>query len=379
MARILFHTTLGTAAWGGCEELWFQAATILAGEGHAVAALLPMQMRNSANRQRLSHKGIGCLSSPLDRWRFHAARIARRLWPQAANMVAPIVAHARAWKADLVVVSQAACWSAYGELLGLAKSGIPFVTVSQLNTPFNWPGDRLFERVGDAFFGARAAVFVSQGNLSLFENQIARDLPNAHVIYNPTSFKIDGSCGPPPVEGSMVLLNVARLDPAHKGQDLLIDVLSMPKWRERAVELRIAGGGNRVWMERLVGRRGLGNVRLLGHVMDLKEEWRQATYGVFSSRYEGMPLAMIEGMGLGRAMIATDVAGHAEWIRHGENGFLAGGAEARALDAAMEDAWSHRAAAAELGARARAEFLSRGVDASGDRLAELVCRNVEKA
>jgi glycosyltransferase involved in cell wall biosynthesis len=175
------------------------------------------------------------------------------------------------------------------------------------------------------------------------------------VIYNPPSFDVSEPCGPPP-EGTFHLLNVARIDPGHKGQDLLIDVMSLPKWRERDIRLSIAGGGNRKWLEQLVKSKGLGNVTLLGHVGDLRSVWQGATFGVFPSRYEGMPLAMIEGMALGRAIVATDVAGHGEWIEHGRNGFLAAGCTSSSLDAALEMAWIQREKAGSLGSCARQTF-----------------------
>ena len=102
--------------------------------------------------------------------------------------------------------------------------------------------------------------------------------------------------------------------------------------------------------------KGLLNVTLLGHVSDLRIPWEQATFGVFPSRYEGMPLAMIEGMALGRAIVATDVAGHGEWIEDGRNGFLAAGCTASCLDAALELAWRQKGDAARLGASARQTF-----------------------
>jgi glycosyltransferase involved in cell wall biosynthesis len=65
---------------------------------------------------------------------------------------------------------------------------------------------------------------------------------------------------------------------------------------------------------------------------------------------------MIEGMALGRAIVATDVAGHGEWIEHGINGFLAAGCTASCLDAALELAWQQRGDAAKLGEAARQTF-----------------------
>ena len=333
--------------------------------------MLPPSMGLSINTKRLADAGIQTLSTPLDRVRFLATRVSRRWRPSESTPAAPVVKIAVKWRADMVVLSQASCWGAYSEMLALAEAEIPYVCISQLNTPFSWPGDGLFGAVGAAFSKARAAVFVSQGNLDLFQSQAAVKLENAHVIYNPPSFDVSDPCGPPPV-GPFRLLNVARIDPGHKGQDLLIDVLNLPKWREREVQLSVAGGGNRKWLEQLVKSKGLGNVTLLGHVGDLRSVWQEASFGVFPSRYEGMPLAMIEGMALGRAIVATDVAGHGEWIEHGRNGFLAAGCTSSSLDAALEMAWRQRGDAARLGEAARHTFERIMYQDPGAELAGLV-------
>lgn len=45
---------------------------------------------------------------------------------------------------------------------------------------------------------------------------------------------------------------------------------------------------------------------------------------LMTSAYEGLPIAVLEAMALGKAIVATDVGGIAEMITEGENGFLAG-------------------------------------------------------
>jgi glycosyltransferase involved in cell wall biosynthesis len=43
---------------------------------------------------------------------------------------------------------------------------------------------------------------------------------------------------------------------------------------------------------------------------------------VLPSRFEGLPLAMLEAMRAGRAVVATDVGSVAEAVEHGETGLL---------------------------------------------------------
>jgi len=111
---------------------------------------------------------------------------------------------------------------------------------------------------------------------------------------------------------------------------------------------------------------------LLGHVNDLKAVWEKTTFGIFPSRYEGIPLALVEGMALGRAIIATDVAGHAEWIEHGVNGFLASGPSLRGIDSALQSAWQRKFEASQLGNAACLTYFGKTTSKSEIRLAELI-------
>ena len=51
--------------------------------------------------------------------------------------------------------------------------------------------------------------------------------------------------------------------------------------------------------------------------------WAEHHALVLPSRFEGMPLVVVEAMLCGRPCIVTDVGGNAELIRDGINGFLA--------------------------------------------------------
>ncbi len=65
------------------------------------------------------------------------------------------------------------------------------------------------------------------------------------------------------------------------------------------------------------------------------------------------PLKPLEAMALGRMLVASDVGGHRELIRHGETGFLFGAGDASALAAAIEDLLAQRARWSAVRAQAR--------------------------
>ena len=60
------------------------------------------------------------------------------------------------------------------------------------------------------------------------------------------------------------------------------------------------------------------------------------------SRFEGLPLSLVEAMLCARPAVATNVAGNTEVIEDGETGFVAAAPTAGHLDEAMERAWRHR-------------------------------------
>ena len=80
---------------------------------------------------------------------------------------------------------------------------------------------------------------------------------------------------------------------------------------------------------------------------------------VLPSRYEGLPLALVEAMWCGRPAVVTDVGGNAEVCSDGETGFLSVAPTVELLDEALERAWAQRDNWQAMGrvARARAEKL----------------------
>jgi glycosyltransferase involved in cell wall biosynthesis len=86
----------------------------------------------------------------------------------------------------------------------------------------------------------------------------------------------------------------------------------------------------------------LTNVEFAGHLNNIEEIWSKHHALVLPSRFEGMPLVVVEAMLCGRPCIATDVGGNRELIRDGINGFLAKAPTVELLDEAMNHAWDAR-------------------------------------
>ena len=127
----------------------------------------------------------------------------------------------------------------------------------------------------------------------------------------------------------------------QKGFDLLIRA-----WRRVAEQhpdwtLRIYGSGPRHdRLQTRIDRLGLGDrVKLMGFTEELEEELSRAALFVLSSRFEGLPMVLIEAMNLGTPVVAFDCpTGPAELVEDGVTGLLVEPQKVRALAAAINRA-----------------------------------------
>jgi glycosyltransferase involved in cell wall biosynthesis len=207
-----------------------------------------------------------------------------------------------------------------------------------------------------AYAAAEKVFCVSQKNLELLECQINRSLPNAEVVRNPFNVSPEEPPAWPAEKNVWRVACVARLEPAAKGQDLLLQVLSQAQWRNRPLEVNFYGtGSSKENLERLVHYHKLHNVHFRGHVADVRQIWEQNSLLVLASRYEGLPLALTEAMWCARPAVVTDVGGCAELCEDGTTGFVAAAPTVELLAETLERAWNQRQNWRELGINARAK------------------------
>lgn len=97
-------------------------------------------------------------------------------------------------------------------------------------------------------------------------------------------------------------------------------------------------------LKRLARELGVeGKVRFAGHVAEIQQVWTQHHALVLPSRFEGLPIALVEAMLCSRPAIVTDFAGNAELVgKNGECGFVATAPTVTAVADAMERAWQSR-------------------------------------
>lgn len=110
--------------------------------------------------------------------------------------------------------------------------------------------------------------------------------------------------------------------------DLLEALRSLPEPFRHTIRLKLMGGGDTQDNERTVkaayAKAGLSCVEFLGPLAG-DEKWRQfgtADVFVLPSHSEDMPITILEAMGLGLPVIATDVGGISTMVQDGVNGYL---------------------------------------------------------
>ncbi len=346
MRKILFIAANEWANWGGSELLWSGAAERLARRG--VEVRVSMRDWREPVRQLDALTSAGCRVY-LRRTPSFINRAARKFLPIPEYATT----HVRSVGAgvDLVVVSQGGSVDGLNWMEAAQAAGLRYAVIAQGAAEFYWPDDDRAERLAASYEGASRAYFVSHAILDLSRRQFGTPLSRGQVVRNPFNVRYDANpAWPGDPNERLLIAGVGRLDVDTKGQDLVLEVMSLPHWRERNVRLSLVGKGIN---ERLLRRRAeqlkLSNVDFLGFQDDIEGVWTKHHALVLPSRQEGMPLALVEAMLCGRPGIVTDIGGSRELVRDGINGFMAKAPTVELLDEAMTRAWESRHLLEEMG------------------------------
>ena len=346
MRKYLFIGAIEDDKWGGSEPLWTSAAERLV---------------RSGNEVRISTKDWGEPLPHIERLRLAGCKVYLRRPPALPARIArkifglPEYSHrhlrAAAKGIDLVVISQGLQIEGLSWMEAARGAGCKYMVIAHGAAEQRWPRDDDAERLAAGYENAVASYFVSQANLDLCRRQFGSPLRHAKIVRNPFNVRYDAQpAWPGDVSDGFSLACVARLDVSQKGQDLLLEVLALPRWRQRKMRVSLVGTGiHERGLRRIVEQQKLTSVEFAGFSNNIEEVWSKHHALVLASRYEGMPLALVEAMLCARPCIVTDVAGHAELVRDGVNGFLAKAPTVGFLDEAMNRAWENRGRLEEMG------------------------------
>lgn len=348
-SRIAFIAANESAPWGGSEELWAQSALRMANAGYQVGVNVQGWQPSVPQVNALAQAGceVGY------RWYNKTPLHLLRFKLQKAETYYRWLDR---FKPDLAVISQASNIDGIGWMEACMSRNIPFAPIANAAAPNYWPPDEVAERLSVAYRQSATCYFVSQRNIDLTVKQIATDLSYAEVVRNPFKVAYDAAPAWPEQSEPLKLACVGRLEPFSKGQDVLFDLLRAEKWRGRSLRITLYGNGTS--KETLVRLKDLWNLEQItfgDYVNDVESIWANHHGLILPSRYEGLPLAVVEAMLCARICIVTDVAGNTELVQDNVHGFIAKAPHVDCLDEALERAWQQRGRWQEMGQAAAAQ------------------------
>jgi glycosyltransferase involved in cell wall biosynthesis len=346
------------ALWGGSELLWSKSAIQLAYLGHRVHVLhrstmiFPIEINDEfiKSKVRLRHRPISSSTRII-------TEIKNRIF-KSFSFIHIFRSLIKSINPDVIVFNQGYNFNSYDTWQLVEDLCIPFVTISHALNEHYWPSSIQSDRLRIFFHQSKHNYFVSHANVLITSHQIASVPGRFSVIKNPVySSCISGPIKYPDTDPTYNLAFVGRFDFKSKGQDLILDVLSSDKWRQRSVHINFYGNGSdEAALQKLINYKGLNNATICGYTSP-EAIWALNHALVLTSRYEGLPIVIPEAMLSGRIPIVTDVSGNPELIIDNETGFIARGTTPSSIDEALERAWNNRFNWKQMGLKARDSIL----------------------
>jgi glycosyltransferase involved in cell wall biosynthesis len=251
----------------------------------------------------------------------------------------------RALKPDLVHVHHV--WPAADRYLSMIAraAGVPHVVVTEhITGESHSRGQRALKRDELKNADAVTAVTAAIVDTLVRDYGIARD--RVRVIPNGADLPDEGREAPlarrwrerflaTPLKPLWVV--AGRLE-EQKGHDLLFDALVTLLRQGLDFTLAVAGDGSRRgWLEQRALSLGLSpRVQFVGQLDDVGPLLAAADGVILPSRWEGLPLVLLEAMARGRPIVATAVGGVADAVEDGVSGTLVPPNDVAALAAALE-------------------------------------------
>ncbi len=385
--KIAFVTTC-PEKWGGSEELWAKAIPYLIDAGNSIIVC-----KRTIHHEHPAFKKLASLGVTFFEWKdivptqnqniTEVKTLVKKIVFKKKTKPSPIpieevemVEHLKNQGVNLVVISQGMNFD--GNSIGYLclRENIPYVFIAQKAVEIHWPAP--YDRMGmrNVLYNAQKLMFISKHNLRLTEEQFGVSFPNAQLLFNP--IKVKREARPyPSTEAGYKLACIGRYFLLDKGQDMLLRVLAQEKWKQRPISVSFIGGGvDKAALQEMATFIGATNVEFLDHVSNIETLWDNYHALVLASRFEGMPLVLLEAMASGRTAIVTNAGGNAEIVEDNHTGFIAEANE-RDLDIVLEKAWQNKDAWKQMGLNALEKIKAEVPEVPEKELAESLLNHCE--
>lgn len=337
--------------WGGSEELWFRAIPYLKEAGLSITVCKSTINYKHSAFVKMTEWGVDFFEwkdakLPKKSKKIGLKSFLKQFKPKKDEKPSPfpeehyaLVNYLKETQIDLVVVAQGmnfdGNWVGYFCMLNQLR----YAFIAQKAVEVHWPSPR--DGMRNVLLKAEKQYFISKHNLTLTEEQFGVKFSNAEVIYNPV--KMERRAIPyPSTENGYKLACIGRYFLLDKGQDMLIRIMASEKWKNRPISISFIGSGvDKEALVELANFLGADNIEFLGHTSNIEELWAKYHALILPSRYEGMPLVLMESMAVGRTAIVTVAGGNAEIVENNHTGFLSEINE-RDIENVLENAWQVR-------------------------------------
>jgi phosphatidyl-myo-inositol alpha-mannosyltransferase len=171
------------------------------------------------------------------------------------------------------------------------------------------------------------------------------------TLFGPSNQSVDRFASEDPT-----ILFVGRFNESRKGFKYLLQAFAMVRQEFPRARLLVVGPGSPGRYERMIARYNLRNVLFAGSVPKEDLPSYYATCDIFcapSTGLESFGIVLLEGMSAGKPVVATDIDGYRDVVRHGVEGVLVEPKNAEALAMALVHVLADTEFAAKLGAAGR--------------------------
>lgn len=261
----------------------------------------------------------------------------------------------RAGDADLIHANWAVCGAVAGVIGRLRNK--PVITTLRgsdvARAGSSWLDRTLLEL---AVHNSRMVICVSKAMAEWVREQFPRRASDIHTCLNGVDeafLQVDRTASDGVILRILAVGNLIRL----KGFDVLIEAVARARHREQMRVCIVGDGPERKSLVTLAACRGVSSCfKFAGPLpaTDMPKQFSEADVFVLSSRSEGRPNVVLEGLAAGLAIISTDLEGVRGMVTDGDNGWLVPIDNADELANALDQAAVNRAELRRRGTCARA-------------------------
>jgi len=357
MPSVFFVSLMSASTWGGSEELWYRTALAALDKGWKVGCAVYHWKGKEQRMSELAQRGAQVVYLP-NRGRSKKNIVERLQNKWSKKLSKKIISALPIEEYDLTVVNMGAFEIITSQWRPLLKKLRQYIVLYH-----NYKEQEIFSGAArDTIhqLASRAAInlFASRRIAEVLKKNSGIEIENADVLLNPISFTAPQAAiaMPPSLPIKMVVLAALEVD--RKAQDLLIDALSSPKWKERDWILSLYGEGrDRGLLQKKIAAYGLeAKIFLRGQTRDVKAVLADAHLLLQLTRQDAMPLSVVETFAVGRPAAVSAVGDMPRWIEDGKNGWISRAIDPIAIDEVLERAWNERDQWELMGSAARRTY-----------------------